>query len=68
MSDLSEIFDVINFDEDENKALSMIENADFDLTELDDEGRNLADAAEDKNMQKIVKFLGSTGIRNTREG
>ena len=32
MSDLSEIFDVINFDEDENKALSMIENADFDLT------------------------------------
>ena len=68
MSDLSEIFDVINFDEDENKALSMIENADFDLTEHDDEGRNLADAAEDKNMQKIVKFLGSIGIRNTREG
>ena len=55
MSDLSEIFDVINFDEDENKALSMIENADFDLTELDDEGRNLADAAEDKNMQKNSK-------------
>ena len=36
-----DLYDVIVFDSDENKALEIAKKADFDLSQLDDEGNNL---------------------------
>jgi len=41
--DLWDIQETIVFLEDEEKAIEMVNKADFDLSELDDEGRNIAD-------------------------
>mgnify|MGYP004100865559 FL=1 len=68
--DLWDIMEKIVFDHDceEDEILEMVKNADFDLSELDDEGRNIVDMAEEQNFLKVVKFLNDKGIKNTWEG
>ena len=68
--DLSDIIEKIVFHDDceEDEILQMVKNAKFDLSELDEEGRNIADMAEEQNFMKVVKFLRDRGIKNTWEG
>ena len=68
--DLSDIMEKIVFHHDceEDEILQMVKNAKFDLSELDEEGRNIADMAEEQNFMKVVKFLRDKGIKNTWEG
>ena len=69
--DLSDIMEKIVFvqdDSEEDEILQMVKNAKFDLSELDEEGRNIADMAEEQNFMKVVKFLRDKGIKNTWEG
>ena len=69
--DLSDIMEKIVFvqdDSEEDEILQMVKNAKFDLSELDEEGRNIADMAEEQNFMKVVKFLRDRGIKNTWEG
>tara|TARA_B110000971_G_scaffold146568_1_gene149674 strand:+ start:560 stop:820 length:261 start_codon:yes stop_codon:yes gene_type:complete len=68
--DLSDIMEKIVFDDncEGDEILQMVKNAKFDLHELDEEGRNIADMAEEQNFMKVVKFLSDKGIKNTYEG
>ena len=69
--DLSDIMQKIVFaqdDSEEDEILKMVKNAKFDLSELDEEGRNIADMAEEQNFMKVVKYLREKGIKNTWEG
>lgn len=66
--DLADIWEVIEFEADEEKAFEMIKNANFDLSELDEEGRNIVDMAEVENMTEVLKFLNNKGLKNTWEG
>ena len=68
--DLSDIMEKIVFHHDceEDEILKMVKNAKFDLSELDEEGRNIADMAEEQNFMKVVKYLKEKGIKNTWEG
>ena len=59
---------ILFYDCEEGEILEMVKNADFDLSELDDEGRNIVDMAEEQNFSKVVKFLNNKGIKNTWEG
>ncbi len=59
---------ILFYDCEEDEILEMVKNADFDLSELDDEGRNIVDMAEEQNFSKVVKFLNNKGIKNTWEG
>ena len=59
---------ILFYDCEEDEILEMVKNADFDLSELDDEGRNIVDMAEEQNFSKVVKFLNDKGIKNTWEG
>ena len=69
--DLSDIMQKIVFaqdDSEEGEILQMVKNAKFDLSELDEEGRNIADMAEEQNFMKVVNYLSDKGIKNTWEG
>ena len=68
--DLSDIMEKLVFHHDceEDEILKMVINANFDLSELDEEGRNIADMAEEQNFMKVVNFLKDKGITNTWEG
>ena len=68
--DLSDIMEKLVFHHDceEDEILQMVKNANFDLSELDEEGRNIADMAEEQNFMKVVNFLKDRGITNTWEG
>ena len=68
--DLSNIMEKIVFHHDceEDEILQMVKIAEFDLSELDEEGRNIADMAEEQNFMKVVKYLSDKGIKNTWEG
>ena len=57
-----DLYDVIVFDSDENKALEIAKRADFDLSQLDDEGNNLVYHAENNCMDNLIEFLKSKGI------
>ena len=59
---------ILFYDCEEDEILEMVKNADFDLSELDDEGRNIVDMAEEQNFSKVGKFLNDKGIKNTWEG
>jgi len=43
----------------------MVNKADFDLSELDDEGRNIADWAADVSFSKLATLLSEKGIEPT---
>ena len=57
----------IVFLENEAKAIEMVNAADFDLSELDDEGRNIADQADEKNFTDLLAILSAMGIKHTRQ-
>jgi len=63
--DLWDIQETIVFLEDEEKAIEMVNKADFDLSELDDEGRNIADWADDVSFSKLATLLSEKGIEPT---
>lgn len=65
--DLWEIQETIVFLENEAKAIEMVNAADFDLSELDDEGRNIADWADGKNFTGLLVILSAMGIKHTRQ-
>ncbi len=58
----NDLYDTIVFDFDEAKALEIAQSANFDLSQLDDEGNNLVYHAETNGMDDLVKFLNSKGI------
>lgn len=63
--DIGDIFDTIAFDEDEARAIELVNSADFDLSELDDDGRNVADHADEKMFSDLLALLASKGIKPT---
>ena len=63
--DLWDIQETIVFMEDEAEAIEMVQAADFDLAELDEEGRNIADWAAEKNFHKLLAILSEKGIEKT---
>lgn len=62
--DLSDIQDIIGSLKNLKKAIEMINSADFDLSELDDEGRNNAEWVYQANFTELEDILSAKGIKS----